>query len=88
MTTTASQPTTSHAAPAPEKTYRGYALRLYLGGWYGHHHYYVGNTGQGLVYSFTLGKAMVGWVADMIGSRRKFNQEMAAQGVLSSRTRG
>jgi TM2 domain-containing membrane protein YozV len=36
------------------------------GGWFGLHHYYVGNIGKGLLYTFTIGLCLIGWIADLI----------------------
>lgn len=36
------------------------------GGWFGLHHYYVGNIGKGLLYSSTFGLGGIGWVSDLI----------------------
>lgn len=75
---------------APEKTYREYRRRLWLGGWFGLHHYYTGNVARGILYTCTcpFGLSFIGWFKDLFGSRRKFNQEMASQGILSARHRG
>lgn len=72
---------------APEKTYREYKRRLWLGGWFGLHHYYTGNIGKGIICSCTFNWGFFGWFKDLFGSRRKFNQEMASQGILSARHR-
>ena len=37
-----------------------------IGGWFGLHQYYVGNIGKGLVYSFTFGLCVFGWICDLI----------------------
>ena len=36
------------------------------GGWFGLHQYYVGNIGKGLLYSFTFGLFIFGWIVDLI----------------------
>ncbi|MDO4630911.1 MAG: hypothetical protein Q4A82_01260 [Corynebacterium sp.] len=43
--------------------------------------------GKGLLYACTGGLFGIGWIADIINARRDFNREMAAQGILSGRTR-
>lgn len=37
-----------------------------LGGWFGLHQYYVGNIKKGLLYTFTFGICMAGWLIDTI----------------------
>ena len=37
-----------------------------LGGFFGLHQYYVGKIGTGLLYTFTGGLFLVGWVLDLI----------------------
>ncbi len=37
-----------------------------IGGLFGAHQYYVGNIGKGLLYTFTCGIFMVGWIIDLI----------------------
>ncbi len=37
-----------------------------VGGWFGLHHYYVGNIGKGILYSCTLGVFLLGWIGDLI----------------------
>lgn len=72
----------------PEKTFKGYRNRLIFGGWFGLHHYYTGNVGRGVLYTFTFGGVFFMWFKDMVNPRRDFNREMAAQGILSARNRG
>jgi restriction system protein len=36
------------------------------GGWFGLHHYYVGNIGKGILYSCTFGLGGIGWFSDLI----------------------
>jgi TM2 domain-containing membrane protein YozV len=43
------------------------ALKYCLfGGWFGLHHYYVGNIGKGLLYTCTLGLGLFGVIIDLI----------------------
>lgn len=43
------------------------ALKYCLfGGWFGLHHYYVGNIGKGILYTFTGGLFLLGWAIDLI----------------------
>lgn len=78
----------SYQAPqAPEKSYGTYFLLTVFGGVFGLHHFYVGNVGRGLLYLCTMGLCGLGWMGDILGSRRNFNQEMASQGILSARHR-
>jgi restriction system protein len=37
-----------------------------LGGFFGLHQYYVGKIGTGLLYTFTGGLLLIGWVLDII----------------------
>jgi TM2 domain-containing membrane protein YozV len=37
-----------------------------LGGYIGLHYYYVGRIGMGLLYTFTVGFAGIGWIIDII----------------------
>ena len=37
-----------------------------LGGFFGLHQYYVGKIGTGLLYTFTGGLFLIGWVLDLI----------------------
>lgn len=37
-----------------------------IGGLFGAHHYYVGNIGKGLLYTFTVGIMSIGWFVDLI----------------------
>ncbi len=37
-----------------------------FGGWFGLHHYYMGNIGKGLLYTFTGGLFIIGWFIDTI----------------------
>lgn len=37
-----------------------------FGGWFGLHQYYVGNIIKGLIYAFTFGLCMIGWVIDIL----------------------
>lgn len=70
-----------------EKSIGTYRTCLYFGGFLGAHHYYTGNIGKGLLYTFTVGLLMFGWFRDMVNPRRDFNREMAAQGIHSNRGR-
>lgn len=72
---------------APEKSYGTYLLLAVFGGVFGFHHFYVGNVGRGLLYLCTMGLCGLGWIGDILGSRRNFNREMASQGILSARHR-
>lgn len=36
------------------------------GGWFGLHQYYVGNIGKGILYTFTFGLMVFGWIGDLI----------------------
>ena len=36
------------------------------GGFLGLHHFYVGNIGKGLLYMFTAGLFVFGWISDII----------------------
>ncbi len=36
------------------------------GGWFGLHHYYVGNIGKGILYTCTFGLFFLGWLIDLI----------------------
>lgn len=40
-------------------------LLCIFGGWFGLHQYYVGKIGKGLIYTFTFGFCMVGWILDI-----------------------
>ena len=40
-------------------------LLCIFGGWFGLHQYYVGNIGKGLIYTFTFGLFMIGWILDI-----------------------
>lgn len=70
-----------------EKSFGTYFMCALFGGWLGVHHYYTGNIGKGLLYTFTGGLFFLGWLVDVINARRNFNREMASQGILSARTR-
>ena len=37
-----------------------------LGGFFGFHQYYVGKIGTGLLYTFTGGLFLIGWLLDLI----------------------
>lgn len=37
-----------------------------IGGWFGMHHYYVGNIGRGLLYTFTFGLFLLGILVDLV----------------------
>ena len=37
-----------------------------FGGFFGIHQYYVGNIGKGLLYTFTCGLFLFGWIGDLI----------------------
>ncbi len=61
----------------------GVLLTLFLG-WVGAHHYYLGKTGLGIVYTvffWTLIPALIGFVELflMSGRIRKYNQEKAQE---------
>lgn len=46
---------------------KGTALLLCLfGGIFGLHYFYVGRIGKGILYIFTLGFFMIGWIKDVI----------------------
>ena len=46
---------------------KGTALLLCLfGGMIGLHYFYVGRIGKGILYMFTLGLFMIGWIKDVI----------------------
>ena len=40
-------------------------LMCIFGGWFGLHHYYVGNIGKGILYTFTAGLLCIGWIIDI-----------------------
>ena len=43
------------------------ALKLCIfGGWIGLHQYYVGNIGKGLLYTYTIGICLIGWLHDIV----------------------
>lgn len=45
---------------------KGVALVLCIcGGLFGLHHFYVGNVGKGILYLFTCGLFMIGWLIDI-----------------------
>lgn len=37
-----------------------------FGGFFGVHQFYVGNIGKGILYLFTCGLFMIGWIGDLI----------------------
>ena len=42
-----------------------YLICCIFGGWFGLHYFIKGNFGKGLLYFFTLGLFLVGWVIDI-----------------------
>lgn len=49
-----------------DKSKKTALLLCAFGGMLGLHHYYVGNIGKGLLYSFTAGLLLFGWFGDLI----------------------
>ncbi len=56
---------TSYVTSSSDKK-RGIALILCLiGGMFGLHQFYVGRFGRGILYVFTMGLFMLGWIGDL-----------------------
>ena len=51
-------------------------LMCVFGGWFGLHHYYMGRIGKGLLYTFTFGFCMIGWVMDIIKILQRKKKEL------------
>lgn len=52
--------------PVSEKDWKVALLLCIFIGAYGGHHYYMGNIGKGLLYTFTVGLFGIGWIIDII----------------------
>ncbi len=49
-----------------DKSKKTALLLCLFGGLFGLHQYYVGNIGKGLLYTFTCGLFLFGWIIDLI----------------------
>jgi hypothetical protein len=58
--------TPRRTAPASDLNRLTVFLLCLLLGWVGVHRYYVGRTGSGLVWTFTLGVFTIGWLYDLV----------------------
>lgn len=54
------------------KTEKCYILSTVFGGWFGLHKFLSGKKIQGLLYMFTLGLFLVGWIKDIISEYKKW----------------
>lgn len=54
------------------KTEKCYILSTVFGGWFGLHKFLSGKRIQGLLYMFTLGLFLVGWIKDIISEYKKW----------------
>jgi len=55
----------NYVTPASDKSKKtAFLLCLFLG-WAGAHYFYVGRYGKGILYLFTLGLCLIGWVVDL-----------------------
>lgn len=56
----------SYVTPTSDKSKKTAFWLCLFGGWFGLHRYYVLKIGTGLLYSFTIGLFMLGWMYDLI----------------------
>lgn len=59
-----------------ERSFGVYLLLLIFLGVFGAHHYYVGRIGKGLLYTFTSGLFMIGWIVDIANARQNFERDV------------
>ena len=63
------------------KTEKCYILSTVFGGWFGLHKFLSGKKIQGLLYMFTLGLFLVGWIKDIISEYKKWPDALQKQTV-------
>ena len=57
---------TNYITETSDKSKETALMCCIFGGWFGLHHYYVGNIGKGFLYTCTFGMFCVGWGIDVI----------------------
>lgn len=56
----------NYVTVSSEKSKKTALILCACGGFLGLHHFYVGNIGKGLLYMFTAGLFVFGWIGDII----------------------
>ena len=56
----------SYVTQTSDKKKRTALILCAAGGYFGLHHFYVGNIGKGILYACTAGLFVFGWIADLL----------------------